>query len=140
MINLDAINHERGLRGGEGMSIAQWEETSAIAMDRLCQCLGEGKSAVVDDTFSRRFLRDRCKAVALEFRAEFTVVFVDTAIEEIRSRRDANNQRPTRHHVRDDVFEDHYKTIQFPTTEEPVVRVVEGFDLQSWLTKEAARL
>jgi predicted kinase len=41
------------------------EETSAIAMDRLRQYLGEGKSAVVDDTFSRRFLRDRCKAVAL---------------------------------------------------------------------------
>ena len=36
-------------------------------MDRLRQCVREGKSAVVDDTFSRRFLRDRCKAAALEF-------------------------------------------------------------------------
>jgi predicted kinase len=140
LISLDAINHERDLRGGEGMSIAQWEETSGIAMDRLRQCLREGKSAVVDDTFSRRFLRDRCKAVALEFGAEFTIIFVDTPIEEIRSRRDANNQRPTRHHVRDDVFEDHYKTFQFPTAEEAVLRVVEGFDLQAWLTKAAARL
>jgi hypothetical protein len=43
----------------------------------------------------------------LEFGAEFTIVFVDTAIDEIGSRRDANNQRPTRHHVRDDIFEDH---------------------------------
>ena len=84
------------------MSIAQWEETSSISMDRLRQCLGEGKSAVIDDTFSRRFLRDRCKAVALEFGAEFTIVFVDTPIEGIRSRRAANHQRPTRHHVRDD--------------------------------------
>jgi predicted kinase len=58
LISLDGINHERGPRGGEGMSIAQWEETSAIAMHRLRQCLGKGKSAVVDDTFSRRFLRD----------------------------------------------------------------------------------
>ena len=111
------------------------EETSAIAMDRFRQCLGEGKSAVVDDTFSRRFLRDRCKAVTLEFGAKFTIVFVDTAIEEIGSRRDANNQRPTCHHVRDDIFEDHYKTFLFPTAEEPFVRVVEGFDLQSWWTK-----
>lgn len=90
---------------------------------------------MVDDTFSRRFLRDRCKAVTLEFGAEFTIVFVDTAIEEIGSRRDANNQRPTCHHVRDDIFEDHYKTFLFPTAEEPFVRVVEGFDLQSWWTK-----
>ena len=121
------------------MSIAQWEETSAIAMDRLRQCLREGKSAVVDDTFSRRFLRDRCEAVALEFAAKFTIVFVDTPVEVIRSRRAANYQTPTRHHVRDDVFEDHYKTFQFPTADEPVVRVVEGFDLQSWLTDEAAQ-
>jgi predicted kinase len=139
LISLDAINHERGLRGGEGMSIAQWEETSAIAMDRLRQCLRQGKSAVVDDTFSRRFLRDRCKAVALEFAAKFTIIFVDTPVEEIRSRRAANYQSPTRHHVRDDVFDDHYKTFQFPTADEPVVRVVEGFDLQSWLTDEAAQ-
>jgi predicted kinase len=140
LISLDAINHERGLRGGEGMSIAQWEETSAIAMDRLRQRLKEGESVVVDDTFSRRFLRDRCKAVALEFGAEFTIVFVDTPIEEIRFRRDANCQHPTRHHVRDDVFEHHYRTFQFPTADEPVVHVAEGFDLQSWLSGGAARL
>jgi predicted kinase len=139
LISLDAINHERGLRGGEGMSIAQWEETSAIAMDRLRQCLREERSAMVDDTFSRRFLRDRCKTAARESGAGFTIVFVDTPIEEIRSRRDANHQNPTRHHVRDDVFEDHYKTFQFPATDEPVVRVVAGFDLQSWLTEEAAK-
>src|SRR5262245_19091435 len=140
LISLDAINHERGLRGGDGMSIAQWEETSAIAMNRLRECLREGKSAVVDDTFSRRLLGDRFKTVALEFGAEFTIVFVDTAIEEIRSRRESNFQRATRHHVREDVFEDHYKTFQFPTADEPVVRVAGGFDLQSWLNEEAAGL
>jgi predicted kinase len=73
VISLDAINHGRGLRGGEGMSIAQWEETSAIAMDRLRARLREGESVVVDDTFSRRFLCDRCKAVALELGAGFTI-------------------------------------------------------------------
>ena len=122
------------------MSIAQWEETSAIAMDRLRQRLREGESVVVDDTFSRRFLRDRCKAVALEFGAGFAIVFVDTPIDEIRARRDANYQRPTRHHVLDDVFEDHYETFQFPAANECVVRVTGGFDLQSWLSEEAARL
>jgi predicted kinase len=140
LISLDAINHERGLRGGEGMSIAQWEETSAIAMNRLRQRLMEGESVVVDDTFSRRFLRNRCKAVAQEFGAGFTIVFVDTPIDEIRARRGANYERPTRHHVRDEVFEDHYKTFQFPTEDESVVRVTDGFDLQSWLDEQAARL
>lgn len=140
LISLDAINHERGLRGGEGMSVVQWEETSAIAMDRLRRRLMEGGSVVVDDTFSRRFLRNRCKAVAHEFRAGFTIVFVDTPVDEIRARRDANYERPTRHHVRDDVFEDHYKTFQFPAEDEPVVRVTDGFDLQMWLNEQAAPL
>ena len=119
LMSLDAIKHERGLRGGEGMSIAQWEETSAIAMDRLRQCRGEVQVRAWS-TATRRFLRDRCKAVALEFGAEFTIVFVDTAIEEIGSRRDANNQRPTRHHVRDDIFEDHYKTFLLGALDEDV--------------------
>lgn len=42
-------------------------------------------------------------------------------------------QRRFQSDVRDDVFEDHYKAFQFPTADEPVVHVVEGFDLQSWL-------
>jgi hypothetical protein len=137
LISLDAINHERGLRGGEGMSIAQWEETSAIAMERLRQRLRAGESAVVDDTFSRRFLRDRCKAVAVEFGAAFTIVWIDTPIGEIRARRQANYERQTRHHIRDDIFYEHYKTFQFPTPDEAAVRVVDGFDLQSWLLKQA---
>jgi uncharacterized metal-binding protein YceD (DUF177 family) len=79
------------------------------------------------------------KAVAREFAAKFTIVFVDTPIDEIRSRRTANYKVPTRHHVRDDVFEDHYKAFQFPTADEPAVRIIEGFDLQAWLADEAAK-
>jgi len=48
-------------------------------------------------------------------------------------------QRRFQSDVRDDVFEDHYKAFQFPTADEPVVHVVEGFDLQSRLIGEAAQ-
>jgi hypothetical protein len=41
--------------------------------------------------------------------------------------------------VRDDIFEDHYKTFQFPTADEPGVRVTERFDIESWLNEQAAR-
>jgi predicted kinase len=136
LISLDAINHERGLRGGEGMSIAQWEETSAIAVERLRQRLRAGETALVDDTFSRRFLRDRCKAVALEFGAAFTIIWVDTPIDEIRARRQANYECPTRHHIREDIFEEHCRSFQFPTPDEASVRVVDGFDLGSGLRQQ----
>jgi hypothetical protein len=48
-------------------------------------------------------------------------------------------QRRFQSDVRDDVFEDLYKAFQLPTADEPVVRVVEEFDLQSWLIGEAAQ-
>lgn len=133
LISLDAINHERGLHGGEGMTTSQWEETSAIAMERLRQTLRSARSAVVDDTFSHRFLRDRCKSVADEAGASFTIVFVDTPIEEVRARRAANDDRPTRHGIRDDIFDAHVASFQFPTSDEPVVKIRKSFDVVAWL-------
>ena len=136
LISLDDINHERGLHGGEGMIVAQWEETSSIAMVRLRQLLNAGRSAVVDDTFSQRFLRDRCKFVADEFGARFAIVFVDTPISEIRRRRMRNDESPTRHAIRDSVFEAHVAGFQFPTDDEPMVHVVPDFDIGAWLRSE----
>ncbi len=132
-ISLDEINHERGLHGGQGMTVAQWEETSAIAMDRLRTTLKAAQSAVVDDTFSHTFLRARCRAVATDCGADFKVLFVDTPIEVIRARRAKNNATPIRHHINDDVFEHHCRTFEFPTPDEPLVRIASDFDLTSWL-------
>lgn len=133
LISLDGINHERGLHGGEGMTIAQWEETSTIAMEQLRQHLRAARSVVIDDTFSHRFLRDRCRSVADEFGARFTIVFVDTAIEEIRARRIANDKTQIRHRIRDAVFNAHQASFQFPADDEPVIRVGRAFNINAWL-------
>jgi hypothetical protein len=140
LISLDAIKHERGLRGGEGMSIAQWKRRARLQWTGCANTSGRASPRWSMTRSPAASCATDAKLWRLEFGAEFTIVFVDTAIDEIGSRRDANNQRPTRHHVRDDIFEDRYKTVLFPTAEEPFVRVVEGFDLQSWLTEEAARV
>jgi len=116
LISLDAINHERGLRGGEGMSDRQWEETSAIAMDRLRQWLQRGRSVVVDDTFSHRFLRDRCKRVADDNGSRFLIILMDTPLSDIEARREANDRHPVRHRIRDQVFWHHRDRFQFPRT------------------------
>lgn len=137
LISLDAINHELGLHGGKGMSIVQWEDTSAIAMERVRRELRQERSVVVDDTFSHRFLRDRCRSVADEFAAHFSIVFVDTPIEKIRARRIMNDAAPTRHRIRDDVFEAHYNGFQYPTDDEPVVRVDSTFDVTAWLKQQS---
>jgi predicted kinase len=133
LIVLDAINDDRGMSGGAGMTPDQWNETSLIAMDRLRAALARGRSVVVDDTFSHRFLRDRCKAVADEFGCAFEILFVDTPLIAIQLRRTANNASPIRPQVRDDVFDAHQKQFQFPADDEPIVRVRDDHDLDRWI-------
>jgi predicted kinase len=139
LISLDAINAERGLSGGEGMTDAQWEETSVIAMERLGALLRQGRSAVVDDTFSHRFLRDRCKRVAEQHGCGFTILLMDTPLAVIEARREANRRNPTRHHVRDEVFAHHRDRFQFPSDDEPVVRLASAADLARWLGSRKGR-
>lgn len=138
LIALDTINHERGLRGGDGIPDSEWEKTSAIAMARLADTLRAGRSAVVDDTFSHRFLRDRCRRVAEEGGARFVLLFLDTPVETIAARRAANRAAPVRHEVRDDVFEHHRARFQFPGDDETPVRVTSPAEFDEWLAELVA--
>ena len=136
---LDAINAERGLHGGDGLADAQWEETSLIAMDRLRALLHEGKSVVVDDTFSHRFLRDRCKAVVDEYGGRFSDRLRRHAPgDDFEERRVANSRSPTRSQLRDDVFEHHRRRFQFPDNDERYIRIASDQDLAAWIAREKA--
>lgn len=139
LISLDAINHERGLYGGEGISVDEWETTSFAAMDRLRVCLQAGRSVVVDDTFSRRFLRDRCRAVAAECGSLFSILYVDTTLEVIALRRRENDRRPNRHHIREEVFAAHMAGFEHPASdEESVIHLRGADDLERWLASQKA--
>ena len=140
LISLDGINAERGLHGGEGLSDARWEETSFVAMARMRQHLMDGQSVVVDDTFSHRFLRDRCRRVAATCGATMTVLFVDTPPEVIQSRRRENALTAARERINDQVFEHHAARFQFPQDDEPLVRVTSNEDLERWIADAPARL
>ncbi len=136
LISLDTTNHERGLYGGEGISISQWEETSFLAMDRL----RAERSVVVDDPFSHRFLRDRCRAVAEENRARFVILYLDTSPETITLRRQENYRQPSRHHIGEEVFTAHAAEFQHPTSdEEPLIQLRDKEDLERWLFDEKLR-
>jgi predicted kinase len=132
-ISLDAINRERGLHGGEGMPDERWEETSFIAMARLRECLQQGNGAIVDDTFSHRFVRDRCRRVAESCGATFTILFLDTPLPVIQARRAANSMVATRDPIGDDVFEHHRRRFEVIETDELAVRITCDGDLDRWI-------
>lgn len=139
LIVLDRINEERGLDGTKGLTDKQWEETSLIAMDRLRGHLRAGSSVVIDDTFSHRFLRDRCRKVADEADARFAILFVDTPLEVIDARRAENLRNPTRPHLDDAVFAHHRDRFQFPTVDEPAICFAGEHDFAQWLEGEKQR-
>ena len=135
LISLDAINVERGLHGSEGIPDARWEETSFIAMTRLRKCLEQGTGAVIDDTFSHRFLRDRCQRVAKSCGAKFTILVVDTPMSVIQSRRQINAVVRAREPIRDDVFEHHRARFEYPAQDEPTIRISREQDVNDLIAQ-----
>ena len=63
-ISLDDINAERGLWGGDGIPVEEWERTHALARERLATWMAAGKDALVDDVNNLRWLRDRWRVAA----------------------------------------------------------------------------
>ncbi|GGK19843.1 ATP-binding protein [Salinarimonas ramus] len=139
LISLDAINDERGFDGGNVVDDDEWERTSHIAMERLDGHLSAGRSAIVDDTFAFRFLRERCAAVAARHGADFRVLLVETPLDEIQARRRANDVTRERMALSDAVFDDHVSRFQFPDPDEPVVRLASPDDVARFLAAEGAR-
>ena len=135
LLSLDTIMAERGPDGAAGLPVAEWERTSHIAMDRLAAALRAGRSAVVDDTFSHRVLRDRCRSVAVG--ARFTMLYIDTPIPVIEARRAENRRTPTRPDLRDDVFAAHRDGFQHSQGDEVFVRVTNEASLDAFLEEEA---
>ncbi len=109
-----------------------------MAMERLAKLLATGRSVIVDDTFSHRFLRDRCRRVAEDHGCRFVILFIDTPFAVIDARRAANARDPVRQHIEDEVFARHRDRFQFPGADEPVVSIRNDGELREWLRREAA--
>jgi hypothetical protein len=122
LVSLDAINEERGLRGGDGIPVSEWVRTNEEASARTAAFLRTGRSVVVDDTSSPRFLRNRWRDLADAEGARFVLVFVNATDELIRTHLAANRQVSDRHDVTDEVMEAHLNDFEPPAADEtPIV-------------------
>lgn len=133
LISYDAINKARGFDGGTVIADAEWEKTSLMAAATARAVLASGRSVVVDDTFSHRFLRQRFAAVAKASGAPFMLLFVDTPLAVIEARIADNARSGARGHIAPDVFAHHRDRFQFPGDDESPVRLAGADDLDRWL-------
>lgn len=133
LVSYDAINSARGFDGGAVMDDSEWERTSLMAAATARAVLASGRSVVVDDTFSHRFLRRRFAAVARASGAPFVLLFVDTPLADIEARIAENARTGARHHIAPEVFAHHRARFEFPGEDEQPVRLGSAEDLDLWL-------
>jgi predicted kinase len=118
LISLDAINEERGLRGGQGIPLEEWAATNRIAHERAAMLLRDGGDVVVDDTGSPRFIREEWRATAQRADSQLAIVWVkiDPALQ--RERVLTNRAQRERPDVVDEVPADHAAHFEAPTQDE----------------------
>jgi len=138
LISYDAINAARGFDGGTVMDDSEWEKTGLMAASTAHAILASGRSVVVDDTFSHRFLRQRFAAVAAAAGGSFVLLFVDTSLDVIEARiaenaRAQEQGHAARHHIAPDVFAHHRERFEFPRDDERPVRLASAAALDLWL-------
>ncbi|MCX7521960.1 ATP-binding protein [Microbacterium sp. STN6] len=126
IVSLDAINEERGLRGGEGIPINEWARTNDEADARAALALAAGRPVVVDDTSSPRFLRDGWRRLAERSSSRFVLVYVNAAESLILERVEANRQAGDRHDARDELLQAHLGSFEPPASDEPHILVDGG--------------
>jgi predicted kinase len=139
-VSLDAINEERGLRGGDGIPVSEWMRTNDEASAHVEEALSAGRAVIVDDTSSPRFLRGRWHELASRAHAEMALVFVDATEELIRARLAANRSDLARHDVIDDVMDAHLGAFEAPETDEHAIPVDAGTPIDASVAQVLAAL
>jgi predicted kinase len=131
IISLDEINERRGLWGGDGIPIEEWQRTHQIATaEARAQLLGgTGRNVVVDDTSSLRVLRDGWRELAGEVGVGFGLIYLDVGHATIRRRLAENRVSRTRRDVAYAVLEEHLASFEPPEADEGAVRVTSVDDL-----------
>ena len=121
-ISFDAISLERGLHGGDGLPVAEWAATLAIAKERTAALLARSPLVVVDDTLCFRWLRDAFRDLARAAGSESTLVYLDPPEEVLRERMEENRRTQDRRGIQPSVLAAHLAAFEAPAEDEaPIV-------------------
>ncbi|MCU1577104.1 MAG: hypothetical protein JWP70_1808 [Leifsonia sp.] len=122
VVSLDEIMQRRGLSSGDGLPLHEWQRTHEIGVAETAELLDARHTVAVDDTGSPRFLRDGWRSLAVEHGAAPVLVYLDAPFELVRERWRANSTSGSRHHVVEEVLEEHLAAFEPPTADEhPVI-------------------
>jgi len=136
-VSLDDINAERGLLGGEGIAIEEWERTHAVALERMKQLMARGEDVVLDDTNCFRWLRDRYRESAHENGYSAELVYLEIPLQDLQARMVQNSVTTSRHSIEAYVFDDHVRRFEAPQADEAPTVLRNTKDVSRWLKSTA---
>jgi len=139
VVSLDAILGARGLYGGDGLPVEAWERASHEALDRIRALAGAPRSVILDDTCSRRFLRERYRGLADELDLGFLVIHLAPPLALVRARMAEAARTGSRRTLRPGVFEAHLADFEPPGADEAVVRLDDESAAERWIAAQADR-
>lgn len=134
-ISLDEINESRGLFGGEGIPVEEWETTHSIAMQQLHSLMESQQDIVLDDTSCFRRLRDRYRDFGAKQSYQTVITYLDIPISELRRRMEENTKTQVRHGVRQDIVDEMAKTFELPQPDEIVIKYSPDQRIEEWIVK-----
>ncbi|MEM7556711.1 MAG: ATP-binding protein [Cyanobacteria bacterium P01_A01_bin.84] len=134
-ISLDEINEARGLYGGEGIPVSEWEKTHYLAIKQLQSWMPSQRDIVLDDTNCFRWLRDRFRNCAVKYNYQTTLIFLDISLVEINKRVKLNNQTLTRHSVKPEIIEEMSQTFEIPQADEKTINYDAKQSIPEWIVQ-----
>jgi predicted kinase len=121
LVSFDAINAERGLDGGRGISGEEWLHTLGEAHRRVGELLAGDRTVLLDDTHCWRSLRDAGRTLAAEHGAQCRVLYLEVPESELRRRMEENQRTGARNAIDPEVFEQLLAGFEPPQPDEDVV-------------------
>ncbi|GAP93890.1 hypothetical protein NIES2104_03990 [Leptolyngbya sp. NIES-2104] len=121
-ISLDDINEFRGLFGGDGIPVEEWEKTHSIAIQQLQNLMLSQQDIVLDDTSCFRWLRDRYRDFSIKYNYETILIYLDVPVSEIHSRTEENDKTQDRRGVRQEIVSEMAKMFELPQSDETVIK------------------
>jgi predicted kinase len=134
-ISLDEINEARGLYGGDGIPVEEWEKTHLLAMQQLQSLMPLRQDIILDDTSCFRWLRERFSNFVKQHDYQTIIVFLDIPLSIIRKRLEKNEETQARHRVRQDIIEEMAKTFELPQKDENVVKYSANQSIDEWIAE-----
>lgn len=135
VVSFDAINLERGLRGGEGIPAEEWGRTLGLARERAAALLRTRPLVVIDDTLCYRWIRDELREVAAGAGARVVLLYLDPVPSVLAARMATNATTRLRDGIAPAVLDEHLAGFEAPGPDEQAVHLTDARDVERWLER-----